>query len=159
MWYDLTLKVNGKHYSVRVTAGDLLVDVLREQIGFTGVKKGCDVGVCGACTITLDGKAVKSCLTLALQARGKEVLTIEGLARDGHLHPIQQSFIDHAAVQCGFCTPGMIMSAKALLDEKPNPTEDDVKVAISGNLCRCTGYLAIKRAILSAAGQPGQASK
>ena len=146
----LRLRVNGEEYQVFVEPWKTLVDVLREELGLTGTKEGCNTGNCGACTVLIDGKAVKSCLVLACQAKGRDVLTIEGLARDG-LHPLQQAFIDHFAVQCGFCTPGMILTAKALLDENPNPTEEDVRKAIVGNLCRCTGYIKIVEAVLAAA--------
>jgi carbon-monoxide dehydrogenase small subunit len=124
---------------------------LREDLGLTGTKHGCGLGDCGACTVILDGKAVNSCLVLAIQANGSEVLTIEGLAEKGKLHPLQQAFVDKGAIQCGFCTPGMILSAKALLEEKPNPTELEIRTALSGNLCRCTGYQKIVEAIDDAA--------
>ena len=146
---ELKLTVNGELYELTVRPNTLLADLLANELGLTGVKRGCDSGSCGACTVILDGKAVKSCSTLALQANGKEVTTIEGLAQGDKLHPIQQAFIDHFAVQCGFCTPGMIMSAKALLDAKPDPTEDEVRRALRGNLCRCTGYVKIIEAILA----------
>jgi carbon-monoxide dehydrogenase small subunit len=147
----LELKVNGQIYHVFVEASKTLADVLREDIGFTGVKVGCDAGDCGTCTVLVDGKAVKSCLMLALQARRKEIVTIEGLATNGNLHPLQRAFIEHFAVQCGYCTPGMILAAKAFLGENPDPTEEEVKEALSGNLCRCTGYTKIVEAVLAAA--------
>lgn len=125
-----------------------LLDVLRDNLGLTGTKKACDLGNCGSCTVLLDSKPVVSCLLLAVDAQGKDILTIEGLAKNGQLHPLQQAFIDYTALQCGFCTPGMLLSAKALLDSNPEPTEDEVKEAISGNLCRCTGYGNIVEAIL-----------
>ena len=127
-----------------------LLDVLREQLGLTGTKNGCDAGDCGACTVIMDGKAILSCLTPVLQAAGKEIITVEGLAQEGKLHPLQEAFIECGAVQCGFCTPGMLLSAKALLDQNPSPTQEEVKVAISGNLCRCTGYKKIIDAIMLA---------
>jgi aerobic-type carbon monoxide dehydrogenase small subunit (CoxS/CutS family) len=147
----LKLRVNGGDYEVFVEPYKTLQNVLREELNFTGVKEGCQDGNCGSCTVLVDGKAVKSCMMLAPQAKGKEILTIEGLAKDGQLHPLQQAFIDHFAVQCGYCTPGMILTAKALLDENPNPTEDEVREALHGNLCRCTGYIKIVEAVLAAA--------
>ncbi|MBU3948285.1 MAG: (2Fe-2S)-binding protein [Proteobacteria bacterium] len=141
------LKVNGESYETAIDPHRTLLEVLRENIGMTGSKEGCDLGACGACTVVIDGKAVLACLTLALEARGKEITTIEGLAKDGKLHPLQQNFVDHGAIQCGFCTPGVIMSAKALLDENPKPTQVEIKRGISGNLCRCTGYTKIVEAI------------
>ncbi|MFC1995301.1 (2Fe-2S)-binding protein [Chloroflexota bacterium] len=146
----LRLIVNGENYEVYIDPSKVLRDVLRDELGLTGVKEGCDTGDCGACTVLIDGKAVKSCLILAFQANGEEIMTIEGLANGNELHPLQQSFIDHYAVQCGYCTPGVIMSAKALLDENPNPTETEVRRALRGNLCRCSGYVNITRAILDA---------
>ncbi len=146
----LRLRVNGEDYEVYIDPWRVLRDVLRDELGLIGVKEGCDTGDWGACTVLIDGKAVKSCLILALQVYDEEITTIEGLANDNELHPLQQSFIDHYAVQCGYCTPGVIMSAKALLDENPNPTETEVKRALRGNLCRCTGYVNIIRAILEA---------
>ncbi len=148
---DIELKVNGETHQVSVKPVETLLDVLREHLFFTGTKKGCDSGKCGVCTVLIDGKAIKSCLTLAVKAQGREITTIEGLARGEELHPLQQAFIDHNALQCGFCTPGMILAGKALLDENPNPTHQDVKNAITGNLCRCTGYTSIIDAILAAA--------
>jgi len=145
----IVLKINGYAYELEIEPQRTLLEVLRENLGLTGTKKGCDQGECGACTVLLDGEPVPSCLVLALDAQEKEVLTIEGLATDDGLHPIQQAFIDHGAFQCGFCTPGMIMSAKALLDDNPHPDEAAVKKAIAGNLCRCTGYNQIVEAILS----------
>ena len=126
-----------------------LLEVLRENLGLTGAKEGCDLGACGACTVLIDGKAVLSCLTLAVDSQKKEITTIEGLAKEGKLHPLQQNFVDHGAIQCGFCTPGMILSAKAMLDKSPKPTEEEVKRGISGNLCRCTGYTKIIEAIMA----------
>ena len=153
MRQEIKLKVNGKVYQVYVEPWETLLDVLREEIGLTGVKSGCEEGECGACTVLVDGKAVNSCLMLAPQAQGKEVTTIEGLERKEGLHPLQQAFVDHFAVQCGFCIPGMILSAKALLDKNPHPTEEEVRVALSGNLCRCTGYVKIVEAVLAVSGK------
>jgi carbon-monoxide dehydrogenase small subunit len=144
------LKVNGLTYEMEVEPRRTLLEFIREDLELTGTKEGCGLGECGTCTVLLDGQAIKSCITLAVQANGKEVTTVEGLERaDGSLHPIQQAFIDHGAIQCGFCTPGMVLSAKALLDENPQPTEPEVRQAIAGNLCRCTGYQKIVKAILS----------
>ena len=149
---EIMLKVNGEALSVFVQPTDTLVDVLREKLDLIGTKKACDVGDCGACTILMDGKPVNSCLILAMDAEGRDIMTIEGLeGKDGTLHPIQEAFIRNGAVQCGFCTPGMILSAKALLDEIPNPTEEDVRQGLAGNLCRCTGYAKIVEAVLDAA--------
>ena len=147
----ITLSVNGESCQLAVEPRMTLLDVLRDELGLAGTKKACDLGNCGSCTILLGGKPVLSCLLLAVDAQGKDILTIEGLAKDGQLHPLQQAFIDYAALQCGFCTPGMLLSAKALLDENPQPTEEEVKEAISGNLCRCTGYIEIIEAILRVA--------
>ena len=139
----LKLKINGEPRELAVEPYRSLLDVLRNEAGLTGTKKGCDVGDCGACTVIVDGKPVNSCLMLGVEAQGAAVLTIEGLQ-----HPLQESFIRHGGAQCGFCTPGMIMTAKALLDEKPNPTEDEIRFALAGNICRCTGYTKIIEAIL-----------
>jgi CO/xanthine dehydrogenase Mo-binding subunit/aerobic-type carbon monoxide dehydrogenase small subunit (CoxS/CutS family) len=144
----INLKVNGDCYEVAVEPWTILADVLREDLGLTGTKKACDLGNCGSCTVLMNGKPVLSCLVLALDAQSKDIVTIEGMAKDGKLHPLQQAFIDHGAIQCGFCTPGMLLSAKALLDENPHPTEEEVKQSISGNLCRCTGYHKVVEAIL-----------
>ena len=148
---ELNLTVNGEPYELTIKPGMLLVEVLRDKLGLTGTKRGCDSGACAACTVLLDGKAVKSCSILALQADGGNVTTIEGMADGPNLHPLQQSFIDHWAFQCGFCTSGQIMAAKALLDENPDPTREEVKLAMDGHLCRCTGYNMIIEAILAAA--------
>ena len=156
---QLKLKVNGEPYELTIKPNTLLVDLLRKELRLTGTKTSCQSGSCGACTVILDGKAVRSCSVLALQANGKEVTTIEGLIDGGKLHPVQQAFIDHFAVQCGYCTPGMIMSAKALLDSNPDPTEDEVKQALRGNLCRCTGYVKIIEAVLAAAEAMGKAGR
>lgn len=146
----IELMVNGETYEVAVEPQRTLLEVLRDNLGLTGAKKGCNTGDCGACTVIMDGKPVVSCLILAVEAQGKDILTIEGLAKDGQLHPLQEAFIELGAIQCGFCTPGMILSAKALLDENPKPTEEEVKKGIAGNLCRCTGYTKIIEAILAA---------
>ena len=150
MKQEIKLKVNGAPYEVFVEPWKTLLDVLREEIGLMGVKSGCEEGECGACTVLVDGKAVNSCLMLAPQAQGREIVTIEGLEGEEGLHPLQQAFVEHFAVQCGFCTPGMILSAKALLDKNPHPTEEEVRVTLSGNLCRCTGYVKIVEAVLAA---------
>jgi len=145
----IELKVNGESYEAAVDSHRTLLEVLRENLGLTGAKEGCDLGACGACTVLIDGKAVLSCLTLAVDSQKKEITTIEGLAKEGKLHPLQQNFVNHGAIQCGFCTPGMILSAKAMLDKSPKPTEEEVKRGISGNLCRCTGYTKIIEAIMA----------
>ncbi len=147
----IQLTVNGQSVDAAVEPNRTLLQFLREDLGLTGTKHGCGLGDCGACTVILDGQAVNSCLVLAINANGREVLTIEGLAEDGKLHPIQQAFVDKGSIQCGFCTPGMILSAKALLDVNPKPTEQEIRMAISGNLCRCTGYQKIVEAIGEAA--------
>lgn len=145
------LKVNGIDEEAFVEPWWSLARVLREELGLTGVKVGCDTGMCGVCIVLVDGKAVKSCLFLAMKAKGKDIITIEGLAGgNGKLHPLQEAFIEHFAVQCGYCTPGMIISAKALLEENPAPTEEEVKKGLSGNFCRCTGYTKIIEAVLAA---------
>ena len=144
---ELRLTVNGEAHELYVEPKSLLMDVLRDQLGLTGAKRSCDTNTCGACTVILNGMAVHSCSILALQANGGEVLTVEGLAKKTELHPLQEAFLDYGSVQCGFCTPGMLMSAKALLDKNPTPTKDQIKEAIDGNLCRCTGYNSIIRAI------------
>ena len=147
----IALKINGELYEVEAYEHKTLLEVLREDLELTGTKQSCDEGNCGACTVLIDGEPASSCLMLAVEAQGKEITTIEGLVKDGELHPIQQAFIESGAIQCGFCSPGMILSAKALLDENPEPTEDEVRKAIQGNLCRCTGYVKTVEAILSAA--------
>lgn len=145
--------LNGDPTEVIVKDNMTLLDLLRDKLGLTGTKKGCEQGECGACTVLLDGKPVNSCCTFAVECDGREVVTIEGVAKDGKLHPIQQQFIEKWAMQCGYCTPGMIMSAKALLDVNPHPTELEIREAIEGNLCRCTGYAKIVEAIQAAAAQ------
>ncbi|MGI6553321.1 MAG: (2Fe-2S)-binding protein [Bacillota bacterium] len=146
---EFSAKVNGKTIKLQVPPNIRLIDLLRDYLGLTGTKEACGEGECGACTVLVDGEPVNSCLMFALQARGKEILTIEGLGTFGQLHPLQTAFLEHGAVQCGFCTPGMLLSAKALLDKNPNPTRNEIKTAISGNLCRCTGYTKIVEAIES----------
>ncbi|MEM3112297.1 MAG: (2Fe-2S)-binding protein [Candidatus Anstonellales archaeon] len=146
----IQLNVNGHFYDVMVSPRDLLIDVLRKQLGLIGTKKGCGHGDCGSCTILIDGKPILSCLTLAVSCQGKKIVTIEGLEEKGELHPIQKAFVEFGAVQCGFCTPGMILSAKALLDQNPNPSREEIKRGLSGNLCRCTGYIKIIDAVEAA---------
>jgi aerobic carbon-monoxide dehydrogenase small subunit len=147
----IALQINDRVYEVPVDPRDLLADVIRKKVGLTGTKKGCGQGDCGACTVLVDGSPVLSCLTLAIACQGKKITTIEGLVENsGRLHPIQQAFVDHGAVQCGFCTPGMILTAKALLDKNPSPAESEIKRAIAGNICRCTGYKKIVEAIFAA---------
>lgn len=143
----ISLNVNGKDHILEVEEDMRLIDLLREKLGLTGVKEGCSEGECGACTVIMDGEVVNSCLVMAFQAEGSSILTIEGLGDEENIHPIQQAFIDVGAVQCGYCTPGMILAAKALLDKNPNPTEEEIREAISGNLCRCTGYNKIVQAV------------
>jgi carbon-monoxide dehydrogenase small subunit len=149
--YPLSMKVNNQPVTVEIEPDELLVDVLRDRLGLTGTKIGCSEGECGACTVIMDGKPVLSCLLPALRAQGREITTIEGLAHGETLHPLQQAFVEVGAVQCGYCIPGFIMSAKALLDVNPHPTRDEIKEAIAGNLCRCTGYIKIIEAIEAAA--------
>jgi carbon-monoxide dehydrogenase small subunit len=151
MRYLISLIVNGDNLTMTVKASSLLVDVLRDQLNLTGTKRGCKLGNCGSCTVLLDGKPVDSCLVLAVEVDGREITTIEGVAQSEKLDKVQESFIDNAAVQCGYCTSGMILSAKALLTRNPHPTEDEVRRAIAGNLCRCTGYVNIVKAVLAAA--------
>jgi carbon-monoxide dehydrogenase small subunit len=148
---NISLKVNGKQYSLEVDAKDMLLHVIREKIGLTGTKEGCGTGECGACTVLVDGTPVNSCLYFAIRADGREILTIEGLGTPAQLHPLQQAFMDNAGVQCGFCAPGMLLSAKALLDKNPNPTEHEIRVGIAGNICRCSGYVKIVKAVKQAA--------
>lgn len=151
MLNSVELMINGEKYRVEVQAGELLVDTLRERLGLTGTKKGCGAGECGSCTIIMDGKAVSSCLVLTVKAEGKEIMTIEGLGDVDSLHPLQEKFRDLQALQCGFCGPGMLMSAKNLLDNNPRPTEQGIKKALAGNLCRCSGYVKIIEAVKAAA--------
>ena len=147
----LTLTVNGIAYEVEVEPERSLLMALREEVGLTGTKEGCDDSECGACMVLLDGRPLNSCSYLALQAGGRQVTTVEGLAEDGELHPLQRILLEEFGVQCGFCTPGMLISSKALLDENPHPTEEEVRLALGGNLCRCTGYQKIVRAVMRAA--------
>jgi carbon-monoxide dehydrogenase small subunit len=149
-----TLRVNGIAYPVELDPGTSLLAAVRDSVGLTGAKEGCDDSECGACMMLLDGKPVNSCSYLALQAEGSEVTTVEGLANGRELSPLQGAFLEHGGVQCGFCTPGMLVSATALLDANPRPTEDEVRIALSGNLCRCTGYDGIVKAVLSVAESP-----
>jgi carbon-monoxide dehydrogenase small subunit len=148
--HGVTVLLNGQERTAQVKANLTLLEMLRDELGFTGTKVGCETGDCGACTVLIDGEPVNSCLVLAVEADGRAITTIEGLEREGRLDDVQQAFIKHNAVQCGYCTPGMILAGRALLDRNPNPTEDDVREAISGNLCRCTGYVNIVKAIMLA---------
>ena len=143
----IELRINGQTVRVSVNGNQTLLEFLREQLSLTGVKRGCDQGDCGACTVLIDGQPVNSCLVLVSEAAGREITTIEGLSKDGRLHPLQQAFVDHNAIQCGFCTPGMILTAVALLNENPNPTHEEIRQYLRGNLCRCTGYNQIVQAI------------
>jgi len=147
----VSFTLNGRLQEIDVEPHELLLDVVRDRLGLTGAKRSCDVQVCGACTLLVDGRPVSACTTLAFEVRGRSVMTIEGMADDGKLHPLQQAFIDHGGFQCGFCTPGMLLAAKALLDEIPNPSEEQLKHFMHGNLCRCTGYKKIIESIMAAA--------
>lgn len=147
----IELIVNGVRKTVDVEPNELLINVLREKLGLTGTKYGCGIGECGACTVMVDGEPVLSCLTLAIEVSGKQITTIEGIAKDGRLDPVQEAFIEEGAIQCGYCTPGFIITAKTLLREKPNPTREEIIEYIKGNLCRCTGYINIVKAIQKAA--------
>lgn len=151
MAYSISFTLNSKSVNIEVDAKEILVDTLRERLGLTGTKKSCGTGDCGACTVLLNGRAVRSCTLLTAMVDGKEVLTIEGLGNEENVHPIQQAFVDEGAIQCGYCTPGMILATKALLDRTPNPTTEEIKEALSGNLCRCTGYEKIIRAVETSA--------
>jgi carbon-monoxide dehydrogenase small subunit len=149
MKHILKLNINGEDFEILTETHKTLLEVLREDLGLTGTKRGCDLGACGACTVLIDGKPYLSCLTLAADVQGNKITTIEGLSQNGEPHPIQRAFAEKGAIQCGFCTPGMILTAKAFLDEHPHPSEGEVKKAISGNICRCTGYVKIVEAIMS----------
>ncbi len=154
MKQTITFNLNGEPVEVEIEPHLTLLQLLRDKLEMTGTKEGCGMGECGACTVLLDGKTINSCIFPALEVEGRNVTTIEGIMdSQGNLHPIQKSFIEHGAIQCGFCTPGMILSAKALLDENPNPSEEEIRNGIAGNLCRCTGYLQIIQAIKAASGQ------
>ncbi|HEX6383901.1 MAG TPA: (2Fe-2S)-binding protein [Anaerolineae bacterium] len=155
MAYPITLTVNGETHSLEVEPRLLLVHLIRDRLNLTGTHIGCDTTSCGACTVIMDGRAVKSCTVFAVQANGRNVETIEGVAQDGQLHPLQEGFWERHGLQCGYCTPGMIMTAKAFLAQNPNPSEDEIRWAISGNLCRCTGYVKIVEAIQYAADKMG----
>ena len=155
----LSFNLNGRPIEVECEHQETLAEVLRERLNLTGTKISCEVQVCGACTVLVDGKAVNSCLVLAVELDGAGITTIEGIGSPDRLHPLQQAFIDHGVVQCGFCLPGMTMAAKSLLDEEPNPTEKDIRAAIAGNLCRCTGYVTIVKAITAASRTLRGASK
>jgi len=148
--HRVTLRVNGEAYDLLTYPHRTLLEVLREDLHLTGAKESCGEGACGSCTVLLDGAPVRSCLLLAIEAEGREVTTIEGLAAGGKLHPLQEAFVEHHAIQCGFCTPGMILTAKALLDAVPEPTEEEIRRALSGNICRCTGYAKIVDAVKAA---------
>jgi carbon-monoxide dehydrogenase small subunit len=148
---QITITVNGKSYELRVKPWATLLDCLRDDLGLTGTKEGCGLGECGACTVLMDGTSVNACLVMAPEADGKEIITIEGLAQGDTLHPIQAAFVKHGAIQCGFCTAGMVLAAKALLDENPDPTDEEIRRGIAGNFCRCTGYTKIFTAIRAAA--------
>lgn len=147
---EIKLTVNGKLHELTIKPWRTLLEVIRDELGLTGTKEGCGIGECGACTVIMNGNAVNSCLVLAAEANGKEILTIEGLADGDKLHPIQEAFINHGGMQCGFCTSGMILSAKVLLERNPNPTEEEIRKGISGNFCRCTGYTKVMESIKEA---------
>ena len=154
----ITLTVNGEIYEISVKPNSSLLDVLRNELNLTGTKQGCDMGNCGACTVIMDGKAVNACLVLVMKADGRNIFTIEGLAKGNKLDPIQEAFLEKGALQCGFCTPGMVLSTKALLDGNQNPTKEEIKAGIAGNLCRCTGYTKIIEAIQSASQKRSEVS-
>ena len=153
MKHVITLKVNGDIHEVLISPNQTLLEVLRDKLGLMGTKRGCDLGACGACTVLIDGEAYLSCILLAMDATEKEIFTIEGLSESGELHPLQQSFVEIGGLQCGFCTPGIVMTAKAILDEEPSPTEESVKRKMAGNLCRCTGYKKVIEAVMSVPGR------
>ena len=147
----IQLKINGKTYSLHVENNEILLNVIRDRLNLTGIKYGCGIGECGSCTVLADGRPILSCQTLAVSMEGKKIVTIEGIGKPGALHPLQETFIDEGAIQCGFCTPGMILAAKALLDRNPDPSNEDIKNALRGNFCRCTGYVNIIKAVRAAA--------
>lgn len=149
--YLVNVTVNGLAHDVEVPARRMLSDLLRDDLHLTGTKRGCETGICGACSVLVEGEVVKSCLSLAVQARGRNITTVEGLAQNGLLHPVQQAFMDHGGLQCGYCTPGMMMTACAMLKHNPNPTREEVRHGLNGNLCRCTGYVGIVDSIMAAA--------
>jgi aerobic carbon-monoxide dehydrogenase small subunit len=149
--HSISVTVNGMAHQIEVPARRLLSDLLRDDLNLTGTKRGCETGICGACSVLLDGEVVKSCLSLAIQARGRSITTVEGLAQGGDLHPIQQAFMEHGGLQCGYCTPGMMIAASALLKHNATPSCHEVRSGLNGNLCRCTGYASIVSAIMSAA--------
>ncbi|MBC8179077.1 MAG: (2Fe-2S)-binding protein [Deltaproteobacteria bacterium] len=152
----IELKINGDNYEVLISPNNTLLEVLRDKLGLMGTKQGCDLGACGACTVLINGEAYLSCIMLAMDAVGKEIMTIEGIEEDGLLHPLQTAFVEKGGLQCGFCTPGMILTAKTILDEEEHPTEDTIKKKMSGNLCRCTGYKKIVEAVMSVSEQTGE---
>ena len=152
----IELKINGDSYEVLVSPNNTLLEVLRDKLGLMGTKQGCDLGACGACTVLINGEAYLSCLMLAMDAVDKEIMTIEGIEEDGLLHPLQTAFVEKGGLQCGFCTPGMILTAKTILDEEEHPTEDTIKKKMAGNLCRCTGYKKIIEAVMSVDEQTGE---
>ncbi len=152
----IELKINGDNHEVLVSPNNTLLEVLRDKLGLMGTKQGCDLGACGACTVLINGEAYLSCIMLAMDAVGKEIITIEGLEEGGALHPLQTAFVEKGGLQCGFCTPGMILTAKTILDEEEHPTEDTIKKKMSGNLCRCTGYKKIIEAVMSVDEQTGE---
>ena len=156
MKMGIELHVNGDNYEVLVSPNNTLLEVLRDKLGLVGTKRGCDLGACGACTVLINGETSLSCIMLAMDAVGKEITTIEGMEENGHLHPIQTAFVEKGGLQCGFCTPGMIMTAKAILDEEEHPTQEIIKKKMAGNLCRCTGYKKIVEAVMSVSEQTGE---
>ena len=150
MKQPITLRINGQDYDIFVEGRTRLLDAIRDQCDLTGTKEGCATGDCGACTVLMNGKPIASCMTFAMAAQGAELTTIEGVGRNGGLHPVQEAFMEHGGLQCGICTPGMILSAKALLEENPRPTKEEIRFALAGNLCRCTGYQKIVEAVVAA---------
>jgi carbon-monoxide dehydrogenase small subunit len=148
---SIAVVVNGQQHQMDVPARRLLSDFIRDDLFLTGTKRGCETGVCGACSVLMDGEVVKSCLSLAVQADGHEITTVEGLSSDGTLHPVQEAFMEHGGFQCGYCTPGFLMASIAILNETPNPTEEQIRAGLNGNLCRCTGYVGIVESIMAAA--------